>query len=535
MSKLPLVAALAVALAAPARAEITADELWALAQASVAEAGGSLTAQENRRGPTLVLRRARIDLGEGVFLNLPDITLRETPERAVAVELPARFPLAFDLPGTGNDPSEVTLTVSAPDFALLIRNLEEMAADFSLKAPSLTVSLDPVNFPPGSKDRPDDLFLALAAADIAVDHNHTLEPVEKTIALDTTLSLGAIHAEMRADIPSESTDIDLTFDLASLAGAFRIIVPPGAEAAVANSANGDPGFATFLDLLDRGMLLDAKLDYDAVAMVFDGTVPDTGRTALSLSMASGGTTAKLDRTEFVYDSTTGATRVFYQGTNTEIPLPEFEFSLDEYRIAALWGLPGGGTWGSPAGQVNSGGARALPTAGKWGLIYELTGLTVSPGLWDLFDPGRTIPRDPISFVVDLSGDYALDPKVLEPAWKSLPEDPPPFSEISVKLAEFLIAGAGASITGKGDVVLDFLAMKTIDDVPEAKGSVGFVTMGVNGLLDRLASLGLLSDSDLQGARLALMFIGKIEGGQDRLVTTLDFDGAGITLNGQKIR
>lgn len=177
----------------------------------------------------------------------------------------------------------------------------------------------------------------------------------------------------------------------------------------------------------------------------------------------------------------------------------------------------------------------MPTAGKWGLVYKLTGLAVSAGLWDLFDPGRVIPRDPVSFVADLSGDYALDPKVLEPEWKSLPEDPPPFSEISVKLAEFLISGAGASITGKGDVVLDFLAMKTIDDVPGAKGSLGFVTMGANGLLDRLANLGLLTDSDLQGARFALMFIGKIEGGEDRLVTKLDFDGAGITLNGQKIR
>lgn len=535
MSKISLAAACAATLAAPAFGEITADEVWALAQASVAEAGGTLTAQDNRRGAALVLRRARIDLGDGVFLNLPDITLRETAEGAVAVDLPARFPLAFDLPATGTDPAEVSLTVSAPDFALLIRDLEEASVDFSLKAPSLTVSLDPVRFPPGNANRPGDLFLALAAADLAVEHRHEFDAGEKAVSADTTLALGTIHAEMRADFPSEGTDFDLTFDLTSLAGALKADVPPGAEAAVANSATGDPGFATFLDLLDRGMLLDAALNYGAVAMVFDGTVPDSGKLALSLSTASGGTKVKLDRTEFFYDATSGGTRVFYRGNDPEIPLPEFEFSLDEYRVGLLWGLPGGGTWGAPVGQVNSGGAPALPTSGKWGLVYKLTGLAISAGLWDLVDPGRAIPRDPISFVTDLSGDYALDPKVLEPDWKSLPKDPPPFSEISVKLAEFLISGAGASITGKGDVVLDFLAMKTIDDAPGAKGSLGFVTMGANALLDRLSALGLLTDSDLQSARFALMFIGKIEGGEDRLVTKLDFDGAGITLNGQKIR
>jgi hypothetical protein len=528
-------AALCAMLAFPATAEITAEELWALARTGVAEAGGALTAQESRRGTALVLRRPQIDLGDGAVLKLPDITLRETPERAVAVELPARFALVLDLPATGNDPAKVSLTVSAPDFTLLVRSLQEYAADFSLKAPSVTVSLDPVAFPPGSEMGSGDLFLALAAADLTVDHRHLLEPVEKTIETDSSVALGTIHAEMRADFPGAEQDFDVACDLATLTGVLSLIVPPGADAAIANSATGDPGLAAFIDLLDGGMLLDARFSSGPLAMKVDATDQTNRDVAVSFSAASNETIVQLNRTSFIYDAASGPMRLSYSGNDPEIPLTEFEASLDEYRVALSFGFPGGGIWGSKTGQANAGDGPVLPTDGKWALIYRLTGLAVSPQLWDLMDPARAIPRDPMSFVADISGDYALDPKVLEPEWKSLPQDPPPFSEITVRLAEFLISGAGASITGAGDVVLDFLVMQTIDDAPGAKGSLAFVTMGANALLDRLASLGVLTDSDLQGARFALMFIGKIEGGEDRLVTRLDFDGAGISLNGQKIR
>jgi hypothetical protein len=99
----------------------------------------------------------------------------------------------------------------------------------------------------------------------------------------------------------------------------------------------------------------------------------------------------------------------------------------------------------------------------------------------------------------------------------------------------LVAGAGASVTGKGDVAVDFTTMRTVDDIPQARGALSFVTMGANALVERLNRLGVMTADDLQAARMGLLFLGRIEGGQDRLVTTLEFDGKSITLNGQRIR
>ncbi len=103
------------------------------------------------------------------------------------------------------------------------------------------------------------------------------------------------------------------------------------------------------------------------------------------------------------------------------------------------------------------------------------------------------------------------------------------------LAELVLAGAGASVNGSGEVTMDFTAMTSASDMPRAKGALSFVTLGANALVERLNQLGMLSADDLQAARMGLLFIGRLQGGEDRLVTELQFDGTSVTLNGQRIR
>lgn len=523
-------------LAAPAWADLSPEALWQMAQEAVAGGGGRLTAQDSRRGDALILTRGQIDLDGGAVLLLPDITLRATPQGGVQVEVPARFPLTLDLPPAPTDPDKVTLTVSAPDLRLVLNSLDAMAVDLDLSATSITASLDPLVMPPGSNAGPSDFFVALAVADLAVTHRHNLAPTDAFA--DTKLALGTVHAEMRIDIPSEKTKGSLALDLSDLAGHLKGHVPPEAEAVFAASEQGNsPDFAAFLDLLDAGLGLDAALSHGAVSLAFDAPLEVGGPNALSISAASGSTAVSVDRQGILYEASSGPSRVYYRGTDPEIPLPELELSIDDYRAMLKWGFPGGGTWGSAAGQANSGAAGngGPPGSGDWGLAYRIGGLAVSPQLWDMFDPGRVIPRDPMTIGVEMSGLYALDPKALQPGWTSTPESPPPFTEITLALTDLVLAGAGASLTGKGDVALDFTAMTTVNDQPKAKGTLSFVTLGANALLDRMGTLGLLSAEELQSARLGLLFIGRIEGGADRLVTELGFDGDQVVLNGQRIK
>ncbi len=63
---------------------------------------------------------------------------------------------------------------------------------------------------------------------------------------------------------------------------------------------------------------------------------------MSLSSSKGGVTLTLDRTGVMYDAATGPSRVYYRGTDPEIPVPEMEVSVDEYRTMLRLGFPAAG-------------------------------------------------------------------------------------------------------------------------------------------------------------------------------------------------
>ena len=92
-----------------------------------------------------------------------------------------------------------------------------------------------------------------------------------------------------------------------------------------------------------------------------------------------------------------------------------------------------------------------------------------------------------------------------------------------------------SLTGSGGFGFDFTDMTTFDGAPLPSGKMSFVTIGANGLIDRLDRMGVLPEEDRTAARFGLLFLGRIEGGEDRLVTGIEFRDRGFYLNGQKIR
>lgn len=172
----------------------------------------------------------------------------------------------------------------------------------------------------------------------------------------------------------------------------------------------------------------------------------------------------------------------------------------------------------------------------WGFFYRLKGVTVSDNIWDLADTGKLLARGPLSMVIDLGGTYTLDPAFLEPGW--IPTDdfgPAPFTAVTVDLNQVMAEGLGASTVGTGSMAFDLANPVMIEDFILPEGKVGFVTTGANGLIDALSAMGHLTDDERTAARFALLFIGRIEGGADRLVSNLEFRDGGFFLNGQKIR
>src|SRR5690606_26260242 len=114
---------------------VTAQELWGAWQDGVAVSGGTLSASESREGNQLVLKDLRLDLGdEAGILQLEQMRLINQADGSVAVILPDRFPLMFELPDAPGDnsdassgPEKVFITVDAPDLTLVVQGLGERA------------------------------------------------------------------------------------------------------------------------------------------------------------------------------------------------------------------------------------------------------------------------------------------------------------------------------------------------------------------------------------------------------------------------
>ncbi|MEZ5798907.1 MAG: DUF2125 domain-containing protein [Paracoccaceae bacterium] len=519
----PALAALALSLAVPlslaaplpALAEVSADQVWTLMQDQVAGAGGTLRATATRQGNRLVLSHPEMLLANGTILQLPDLTLSETPDRAVNLELPPQFPLVVDTPPGTDSPDTLTFTVSAPDLAVQIRGLGDQA-DFSISAGSLSAALDRFDMPPGAP-RPDDVFLALALADLSLIWAHDAVSADKWV--DASGSLGTLHAEMRIDAAAENLDASLALDLSALSAALSIFAPADTEQQFGAGA-GEPDIPAALALLDQGLRLSFQATSGPAALVFDAPKSPDGPASLHVTAGSGAADVRFDRTGIVYDtSTTGLTLAFL-GQVPDMPIDRFGFSLGEYRTNYRLGFPG---------TPDLAGADPA-----WGVLFRLTGMDLSPELWALLDPGQVLPQDPMSLVLDFAGTYRLDPRALEPGFTIEPGAPPPLTAATLTLTQAMVEGLGLSFTGAGGLDLDFTDLVTYDGAPRPSGKLSFVTTGANALLDRLERLGLLASDEMTGARLGLLFIGRMAG-DDRLETDLEFRDTGFYLNGQKIR
>lgn len=176
----------------------------------------------------------------------------------------------------------------------------------------------------------------------------------------------------------------------------------------------------------------------------------------------------------------------------------------------------------------------------WGFDFGIEGLSVDEGIWSLIDPMASFPRDPATFVIDVSGTAVVstdltDVMGLEAAFEAaMMQGTFPVMPQSLTVNRAEIAALGATATGTADFFLpENPAM--FEGIPLPVGQAGAVLTGLNGLIDRGEGLGLFSSEELMGFRLGLGFIGRVTG-EDEITSQVEFgaDG-GISLNGMRIR
>ena len=483
---------------------VTADQVWENWQSLAADAGTPLTASPRRDGDKLVLSGLALALGDAAnptTLRLERVVLRDNPDGTVAVVLPDSFPLTLDLPEplAPTDPDRLTFITSAPGLALTIAGLGRTAA-FDLAAASLTVTM---TLPSGT---PDQLTFTLAAADL--DLHHSNDFVSPRSKITSTLSLGALHADMALAVPGGPNG-SATLDLSRLAAGLD-----AAALATALTRNDAPP-ADILRTLSDDVRLVTSLTYGPLSMAINGAEPGTPPVDFTLTSASGDLRISFDDTGLRYALASGVTRIDATVADPTIPVSQIGFGYSETALGLAFGL---GT-----------------TAQPFSTYARLTDLSLDDPLWAALDPAASFPRTPFAIDLALSGQYAVNPAALQPGWQPTSAYDQRIDILALTLDTLLLKGLGTTFTGAGALSFDKTDLTTYDGVPAPTGSLSFTATGLNALVDTLSQASLLTPDQLTGLRFALAFIAKPGDAPDSLTSKVEFAGKSFSLNGQKLR
>lgn len=267
-------------------------------------------------------------------------------------------------------------------------------------------------------------------------------------------------------------------------------------------------------MLKAGLSSASNLAYGATEFSF--AFDDAGQSAAGTGkLDSGSFEVALDPEAITYASSSKGVNVAITGS--EIPLPEVALALEEgaFRLSM------------PIARTDA--------PADFGLLTSYRGLSVSNGIWNLFDPGEVLPRDPANVVIDLAGQARWLIDIMNPeAAASMNAAPGEVNALTLNELELSIAGA--SLTGSGGFTFDNTDLTTFDGMPRPKGEINLQLDGGNGLLDKLVQLGFVPQDQAMGFRMMLGIFAQVGSGPDSLVSKIEVNEAGELLaNGQRLR
>lgn len=479
----------ALAGAAPARADVTAEQVWQGVVDYYAALGQAVTVDgRDMAGDTLVVTGARIggtDRDATFDLRVPEIRLRETGDGRVEVTAAERI--------TGS----VAIRKDAAGAA---------RTRFELMQTGATVMVS------GS---PDDLVFdyaipALTAA--TADPAAAATPLP--LAFSVTMKNGAGKARM-SGTAMRILDGDATVGTVG----FDVTATPPEDGAAPVRLTGTLNDASVLsgvqmpadvDLADMAAALAAGYRQKSRLRFASGNVAaDVGqagdRTNVQAGLADGEISLYTSRDGLAYALRTGASRAVVQ--SPALPVPA-EMAVG----AAAAGI---------SAPVTP-GAAAQPFSTE----FRVSALTLSDGIWAMFDPTAALPRDPMSVALDLSGTirlaHALFDQDMAGGVGTIPAE---VENLSLNAFEASALGAGIAASGTARMVKGGAQ-------PIPVGSAQIEVNGLGGLLDRLVTMGLVPQDQAMGLRM-MMAMFTVPGADDSATSRIESDAEGnVRVNGQ---
>jgi hypothetical protein len=276
----------------------------------------------------------------------------------------------------------------------------------------------------------------------------------------------------------------------------------------------DVNFENPEDIFTSGFAINGGYGIDEAVYVFDINA-EGDRVAGSVSMGEASLGMTLNVETLAYDSQ-------MQDLAVNLSVPDFPFPIE-------------------LGLANYGLGFEMPLSkakepSDFGVYIDLVDLVINDAIWDLFDAGKVLQRDPATVQVDISGTATPKFDLTDPEQAAAIDDSDmPIELNTMSLNDLRVALAGALVTGAGAFTFDNSDLQTFDGMPRPEGDARIEVTGLNRLMDNLVAMGLVPQDQIMGGRMMLGMFARTTG-DDQLETQVEVNAEGhVIVNGQRLR
>lgn len=498
--------AIAVSLTAQtAMADVTPGDVWQDWRDYFQGMGYAVTATEIQAGDTLTLSDAQFNLAADdqdgdVRMTLEALNLVQNDDGTVSVIMPVIMPvllevitvapeaqsvrMALTLNQTGQD-----MTVSGTPSAMTSNYQADMT---SIKLDQLTVD--------DQSYAADTAMFDLALMEVMAQSESTIGQMRDYVQ---TASIASATYDMRFKDPEEP--------------AIAIINGTSTDLSFEGSGQLPLGLAQVGDMtgmLRAGMNAAGTIDAGASTLTVDIEDPRNGDSAAAFATETSVLTIETNADGLTYAGTR-------DGMTISVQPPEFPFLLSAALDTAAFNL--------------SAPVLKSDEPQDFALGLTLNGLTFSDMVWGLINPQNTLPRDPATVVLDVTGRATLlDDFLASGSAETLAENGAlPGQLENVSLNALIVDALGARLTGNGSASFDNADAAS---PMQPTGVVDLRLEGGNTLIDTLVTSGLVPQQMAMGAPMMIGMFAKPGDGPDTLTSRLEFTRSGnILANGQRIK
>ncbi len=484
-------------------ADLTANDVWSDWQSYLGSMGYTISGEESASGNVTTISNMMVSMelpeDEGQFqMVMPEMTLTENGDGTVSIGLPESFPMTISGEAEGEEfsanivysHSQLEMTVSGSP--------EEMTYDYT--ADKLGILVD------------------------------TLEVDGETLPSDTlgvNVEMSDLDGSSQMRI-GENRNIAQTFNAAEMTYNVMFTDPEGGDSGLINGKldqlafEGDNVIPSNFDLSDPQAFYQAGFAFSGNFTYASGATNISGNSegeefSMSSSSDGGRFAASIDAQRIAYDIEQNSTKLAV--TSADLPFP-IEIAMADAGLKFEFPI-------QPSEEIQ-----------PFGFALNLTDFTMSDVLWSMFDPAGTLPRDPATIALNTTGTAKVLMNIFDPESAAAMEaaDAVPGELHSLQISELLVSLVGAKLTGDGDFTFDNSNTEEFDGMPAPTGQANLQLVGANALIDKLISMGMMSEDDALGARMMMGMMAVPGEEPDTLNSTIEFTEDGqIVANGQRIK